>query len=152
MIGFSDISNLNKALCVSSRSFMILFSSGISEFNFLSGKVVKCDIQFQNYSTLGVNNARLNFYQTDYWNELTESLGCYNGAFSITNDGTIDQNIPITITDLGNAPTSINGILYNHTKTRKGNFNRTLYMVRRSTGKFDVPINISIDFKAVRMY
>ena len=130
---------------------IVLETNDVSEFNYLSGKVLKCDIQFQNYSTLGVNNARLNFYQTDYWNELTDSLGCYNGAFSITNDGTIDQNIPITITDLGNAPTGVFGN-QNHTKTRKGNFNRTLYMVRRSTGKFDVPINISIDFKAVRMF
>jgi hypothetical protein len=141
---------LNK--CYNSGGFVTLETNDISEFNYLSGKVLKCSILFQNYpTTLGVNKAELHFWPTDYWNELADSLGCYYNAFSITNDGNLDLKIPITITDLGNARTTTNGILYNHTKTCKGNFNRTLYMMRIGTGKYDVPVNISIDFKAVRI-
>jgi len=142
---------LNK--CYYNTGFATLETNDISEFNYLSGKVLKCSIFFPNYPiTLGVNKAELHFWPTDYWNELADSLGCYYNAFTFTNDdGNFDYKIPITITDLGNVPTPINGILYNHTKTFKGNFNRTLYMMRISTGLYDVPINISIDFKAVRI-
>lgn len=141
---------LNK--CYTNSNLVILETNDISEFNYLSGKVLKCSFSFPYYPiTLGVNKAELHFWPTDYWNELADSLGCYYNVFTFTNDdGNLDYNIPITITDLGNVPTGVFGN-QNHTKTFKGNFNRTLYMMRISTGIYDVPINISIDFKAVRI-
>jgi hypothetical protein len=68
--------------------------------------------------------------------------------YKLKNTDEIKSNIPINITDLGNAPTIGN---QNHTKTLKGNFNGILYMVSKVSLKYDIPINISIDFKAIRM-
>ena len=128
----------------------------VSASNYISGQVLGCTITLPNLA-LGVNNATLRF-DGGYWTNLTESLGGYPGLNDLSTTsgvsvGSGSSNIPFNITDLGNAPTIYTNapLVYNHKKTLKGNFNGILYMVSKNTFKYDIPINISIDFKAVRM-
>lgn len=129
----------------------------VSASNYISGQVLGCTISLPNLA-LGVNNATLRFDLGGYWNDLTESLGGLSPLYDLSTTsgvslGSGSTNIPFNITDLGNAPTIYTNppLVYNHTKTLKGNFNGILYMVSKNTLKYDIPINISIDFKAVRM-
>ena len=129
----------------------------VSASNYISGQVMGCTITLPNLA-LGVNNATLRFDLGGYWNDLTESLGGFSPLYDLSTTsgvslGSGSSNIPFNITDLGNAPTTYTypSSGYNHTKTLKGNFNGILYMVSKNTFKYDIPINISIDFKAVRM-
>jgi hypothetical protein len=125
----------------------------VSASNYKSGKVLGCTILLPNLA-LGVNNGMLQFDMSTggYFRNLVDSLGAFGSTFSPTIGGDSGYNIPINITDLGNAPTTYTypTFGYNHTKTCKGNFNGIIYMQRKSTFKFDVPINLYIDFKAVR--
>ena len=104
-----------------------------------------------------MNNATLRFDLGGYWSNLTDSLGGVLGLDLSTTSGVSvgsgSSNIPFNITDLGNAPTIYTNppLVYNHKKTLKGNFNGILYMVSKVSLKYDIPINISIDFKAVRI-
>lgn len=147
----------NKCQASVASKGLFLEINDVSEFNYVSGKVLKCTLLLPNLS-LGVNNANLQFDLTPggYWSNLTDSLGAYAVfGFTTTRGGSYGSgyNIPINITDLGVAPT-LNNIptnWWNHTKTLKGNFNGTLYMQNKSNLVYDVPINISIDFKAVRI-
>lgn len=129
----------------------------VSASNYISGQVLGCTITLPNLA-LGVNNATLRFDLGGYWNDLTESLGGLSPLYDLSTTsgvsvGSGSSNIPFNITDLGNAPTIYTNapLVYNHKKTLKGNFNGILYMVSKNTFKYDIPINISIDFKAVRM-
>jgi len=143
---------------ISFRPFILLETNDVSEFNYVSGKVLGCTINFNNIA-LGVSNATLRFYdvgQGGYWTNLTDSLDVddiYGFSTTRGDDNWNGSTIPINITDIGNSPTLITEvpILYNHTKTFKGNFNGILYMAKKKTFKRDIPINISIDFKAVRI-
>jgi hypothetical protein len=145
--------------CASSLQGIFLAIKDVSSSNYKSGKVLGCTILIPSMVAWGVNNALLNFDTSPggYFSNLTDSLGAnYNYFFSTTKGGTIGNggyNIPITITDVGNAPTTYTypSFGYNHTKTCKGNFNGILYMQNKKTAVYDVPINISIDFKAVRI-
>ena len=132
---------------------VLLAINDVSASNYKSGKVLKCTISLPNLA-LGVNNAMLQFDISTggYFSNLTDSLGAYPFGFSTTIGGTIGNNIPFNITDLGSAPTTYTfpSFGYNHTKTLKGNFNGILYMQNKKTAVNDIPINISIDFKAVR--
>ena len=144
--------------CYYDIGYVLLETNDVSEFNYVSGKVLGCTISFHNLA-LGVSNATLRFYgggQGGYWTNLTDSLDVDDiYGFSTTRGEYIGNGstIPINITDIGNGPTIITNVplVYNHTKTFKGNFNGILYMVRKKTWKYDIPINISIDFKAVRV-
>ena len=128
----------------------------VSASNYISGQVLGCTITLPNLA-LGVNNATLRF-DGGYWTNLAESLGGYPGLFDFSTTsgvsvGSGSSNIPFNITDLGNAPTTYTypSFGYNHKKTLKGNFNGILYMVSKVSYKYDIPVNISIDFKAVRL-
>jgi len=127
----------------------------VSASNYISGQVMGCTITLPNLA-LGVNNATLRFDLGGYWSNLTDSLGGVLGLDLSTTRGGFAGNAPnilINITDLGNAPAIYTNapLVYNHTKTLKGNFNGILYMVSKVSLKYDIPINISIDFKAIRM-
>ncbi len=146
--------NPNDCIATNQSGSVWLGIKDVSASNYISGQVMGCKITLPNLA-LGVNNATLTF-DGGYWTNLTDSLDAYSiYGFSTTRGGPAGSgsNIPIYITDLGNAPTIITNVplVYNHTKTFKGNFNGILYMVSKKTIKYDIPINISIDFKAVRI-
>ena len=143
----------NKCWATNPSGLVSLGITDVSASNYISGQVLGCTITLPNLA-LGVNNATLRF-DGGYWTNLIDSLGVYsNYGFSTTRGGSAasGSTIPFNITDLGDAPTTyINPYLvYNHTKTLKGNFNGILYMVSKVSLKYDIPINISINFKAVR--
>ena len=109
---------------------------------------------------LGSNQAIVNF-NGGYFQTLATSLGALN-FFFLTTSGALSNNqtinrIPISITDLGSTSTNSEGNggsnynQYIFGQTLKGNYSGTIYL-QGNNGQFTVPVQLSIDFKALRRY
>lgn len=121
--------------------------------NYESGQNLTCAIALPNL-LLGVNKANITFSGA-YFDSLGETLGSKNFNFQ-TVSGAPDNSklgkLPITITDLGQAPTIDRMRFYSFGETLKGSYSGTIYLKNTSDGNFTIPVQLSIDFKAIRMY
>ena len=140
---------------------VILKINDVSAPNYISGQNLECRISLPNL-LMGVNQAQILFIGT-YFNSLYTSAGYTNGTgiynFQTTN-GTYNSStankLPINITDLGTNTTSQSSYPFNLIgQTLKGNYSGTIYLERGlSSGGYvcDIPVTLSIDFKAIRRY
>lgn len=121
--------------------------------NYESGQNIQCNILLPNL-LLGLNDAKVDFTGS-YFDNLSKSLGSNNFKYQTINgspDNTKSNKLPISITDLGKAPTIDNLKFYSFGETLKGNYSGTIYLKNNTNGNFTIPVQISIDFKALRMY
>ena len=123
--------------------------------NYISGQNMLVLIVLQN-PLLGTNQALISF-TGNYFDTLATSLGSDFGFnfFSYTNGGSPSSRIPINITDLGTPTTFVNnGSTYSYGQTIKGNYSGTIYLSGVGTGGVifsNIPVTLSIDFKALRL-
>jgi hypothetical protein len=129
---------------------VLLGINDITAPNYISGQNMLLMIILPN-PLLGINQATLSFTGS-YFDSLGTSLGALAGfqLYSSTNVGTPNSKIPIIITDLGTSRTLVNnGSTYNFGQTIKGNYSGTIYLARNSG--YNIPVQLSIDFKALRL-
>ena len=155
--GSQNISIMNSCLTSSSSTYLSI--NDVTASNYISGQNLICGISFPNL-LLGVNQANVGILGA-YFDSICESLGGISGTFSTKSGSSyFDKNnniLPITITDLGTTSKTpiYNGINpYNFGETLKGNYSGTIYLSdkSKSLGDCKVPLQLSIDFKALRMY
>jgi hypothetical protein len=136
---------------------VMLGVSDKSEFNYVSGDIISCDLLFQNLS-IGTSYANITLTPANsggYWGDFTDSLQADPNRISATM-GPSHSNIydlPVTITDLGIAP-NVTSTIFHHS-TLKGSFNDTVYLRNMDPSSvnyytFSIPILLEINFKAVR--
>ena len=118
----------------------------VTASNYISGQNMQCLISFPNL-LLGVNQASVTLVVG----------GKYLLFQSVSGRETYEKLLPINITDLGTGTLFQQTPplpLYNFGQTLKGNYSGTIYL-RRDTPQgviYDIPVQLSIDFKALRMY
>ena len=144
------------------QKILTLKINDVTASNYISGQNLECRITFPNL-LMGINQVQVLFYGS-YITNLFDSLSPNNFNSWQTTSGLYNQSIsnklPINITDLGT--TSTNPYMWSPTtplnfgQTLKGNYSGTIYLRSYSNasgiGVYDIPIQISIDFKALRMY
>jgi len=155
------INNQCEVLDTAGQKWVYLKINDITATNYLSGQNLECRISFPNLLS-GTNQAQIYFYGS-YITNLFTSLSPTNSNVWQTTNGLYNQSIsnklPINITDLGTG-TLLGQIpplpYYNFGQTLKGNYSGTIYLSRRLTSSgnltCDIPIQLSIDFKALRNY
>jgi hypothetical protein len=159
---FISSSHTINNLCEASLGNVICELNDITESNYVSGQVIKTGFGFPNLM-LGVNQATNVIFTGEYVQNLATSLGASQYGFQTfqTSAGPLNSiianKLPITITDLGTTT-----ILYqdyplpdcNFGQTLKGHYSGTIYLLRNSQSGLvcDVPVQLSIDFKALRTY
>jgi hypothetical protein len=102
---------------------------------------------------IGSNQVTVYFFG-GYFQTLANSLGATNFYFQTTSgniSSSSNSKLPITITDLGTTSLSSTFPPYTFGQTLKGNYTGTIYL-QNNNGQFTIPIQLSIDFKALRMY
>lgn len=146
------------------QNIVYLKINDVTAPNYISGQNLECRIVFPNLLS-GINQAQVIFYGT-YFDTLYTSMGQTNPLsgmlyFQTTNgiyDSSISNKLPFNITDLGTGtlyPQTYPLPLYNFGETLKGNYSGTVYLKRslQSGAQLcDIPVQLSIDFKALRMY
>lgn len=147
--------NNNSCIVQNGGTFKLL-SLGINDItanNYISGQNILVNIPLGNLQ-LGENKAAVNF-QGQYFDDLSASLGGnnYGASYLIyqTTSGKANSessNLLINITDVGTSST----VFQKYGKTLKGNYSGTIYLQRKNSTTYDIPVQLSIDFKAVRMY
>ncbi len=141
---------------ISKTVFLLL--SDITESNYVSGQNIQCAISLPSQS-IGINQANVTL-NGPYFSALYTSLGAISSLGFSATSGIISNNLtlnilPITITDLGTTSSNPNNPIYNFGETVKGNYSGTIYLASQvnSAGiNFNIPVQLSIDFKALRMY
>jgi hypothetical protein len=139
---------------------VLLGINDVTSPNYISGQNMQVQIILPN-PLLGTNQATISF-TGNYFDTLATSLGSnYLGFMSVSstlvtvNGVSPNNNIPIIITDLGTPTTLANsGSAYNFGQTIKGNYSGTIYLSRLVNGVgifYDIPVPISINFKALRI-
>lgn len=121
--------------------------------NYESGQNMSCNIALPNL-LLGVNQAKISFTGA-YFDSLSETLGSKNFNFQTVSgapDNSKSNKLPISITDLGRAPIVDRMLFYSFGETLKGNYTGTVYLKNNTDGNFTIPVQVSIDFKALRIY
>lgn len=132
--------------------------------NYISGQNMECQITLPNL-LLGINEAQV-LFNGSYFDSVCTSLGAYspgsgigfNSFQSISGpyNNTLQRKIPITITDLGTTSSNPNnpGYMYNFGQTVKGHYSGTIYLSPNNSAltNYNIPVQISIDFKALRNY
>jgi hypothetical protein len=146
--------------CFKDGQDLNLAINDITEANYVSGQNLNCIINFPNF-LLGTNQARVSF-SGGYFGTLSTSLGGYNSGssfmfFSSTPGIVISASsiLPITVTDLGTTSTEPDFPTFNFGQTVKGNYSGTIYIGRQHPSGaiiYDIPVQLSIDFKALRKY
>jgi hypothetical protein len=128
-----------------------LTTNDVSVSNYISGQHIQCWLQFPNLM-LGTNQAPCILLNSPYLDTLADNLGCGTSEWSSV-AGTQGSNLlTFTITDLGTTATFTP--LQNFGATLKGNYSGTIYLSDHFTVAgnriYDIPVQLSIDFKAVR--
>jgi hypothetical protein len=150
----------NKCFAIISGTTVVtdLAINDVTTPNYISGQNLECLIQFPNL-LLGSNQAAV-YFQGGYFQTLATSLGASSFYFQTVSGALNNQifnKLPITITDLGSTSTNSvgnGGSNYNQYifgQTLKGNYAGTIYL-QGNNGQFTIPVQISIDFKALRQY
>ncbi|WP_353088886.1 hypothetical protein [Flavobacterium sp.] len=160
------INNECQVLQSGGQKVVILKINDVTATNYISGQNLECQIILPNL-LLGVNEAQV-LFNGSYFDSVCTSLGAYSPGSGIgfsyfqsisgPFNSTLQRKIPITITDLGT--TSTNHSLwspttpYNFGQTLKGNYSGTIYLSSNNSAltNYNIPVQISIDFKALRMY
>jgi len=162
--GVHYINNMCTAFDNSGNKSINLQINDITESNYISGQNIRCLLSLNNLLT-GSNQIDVSFFGS-YFDTLYTNIGQTNLSPGIlifqTASGPENMNLrgklPITITDLGtgtNFPQTYPLPLYNFGQTLKGNYLGTIYLRRMTSSgniTFDIPVQLSIDFKALRMY
>jgi hypothetical protein len=129
--------------------------------NYISGQNMECQIILPNL-LLGINEAQVQF-NGGYFDTIASNLGAYSlglgtsflyfQSISGPSNSTFQRKIPITITDLGTTSSNPNNhaYTYNFGQTVKGNYSGTIYLSSNLTN-YNIPVQLSIDFKALRNY
>lgn len=143
----------------STSKFVMLKINDVTASNYITGQNLECMIALPNL-LLGINQAQVSFSGA-YFDTLSTTLGAYTIGYGLgfynfqtvsgVYNSTVTNKLPITITDLGTTSTYILPP-YNFGKTLKGNYSGTIYLRNTSNGNFTIPVQLSIDFKALRMY
>jgi hypothetical protein len=132
----------------------ILEIDDVTTNNYISGQNISCQIDFSNL-LLGINQANV-YFTGGYVQTLATSLGAANFIGFQTTSGAsnpLNQHIlPINITDLGTTSSDYTGPPYTFGQTLKGNYSGTIYLFSTTDGQYTIPVQLSIDFKALRMY
>jgi len=152
----SSFHQVNNTCYIGTGGSLYLKINDVTAPNYISGQNITCNISLPNL-LLGINQATVQFYG-GYINSLASSLGASPNAFILfqTTPSSTTTNygkLPITITDLGTTstnPTNPGVGSYSFGETLKGNYNGTIYLPKNAGG--DIPVQLSIDFKALRMY
>ncbi len=143
------------------QKLLTLKINDVTGSNYISGQNLECRITFPNL-LMEINQAQILFYGS-YITNLFDSLSPNNLNSWQTTSGLYNQSIsnklPINITDLGTTSTNPNmwspTTPLNFGQTVKGNYSGTIYLRRMTSSgnvTYDIPVQISIDFKALRMY
>jgi hypothetical protein len=154
----SGLHTINNNCYAQTSSLLRLQINDVTASNFITGQNINCQISLPNL-LLGSNQASVQF-TGGYINSLTTNLGAVSNAFIIftqtsSNTDTNYGKLPITITDLGTTSTTSPGSSippYSFGETLKGNYNGTIYLSKSGSGGGKIPVQLSIDFKALRMY
>jgi hypothetical protein len=154
--GASQLYNNNTCLANNIPSFGTLVDLGINDVtanNYISGQNIRCTFNLGNL-LLGENKVDVIFYGK-YFDDLSASLGGSVIGFSYQSTSgkpkAESNKLAINITDLGTTST-LTVFPYKYGNTLKGNYSGTIYLLRKDLSTYDIPVQLSIDFKAVRMY
>jgi hypothetical protein len=166
--GVGYVAIQNKCVASFSPNFGTSVQLGINDVttpNYISGQNMQIVITLPN-PLMGTNQATISF-TGNYFDTLATSLGAYiysgfntySSTLVAVNGGPTNTIIPIAITDLGTPTTLVNnGSTYSFGQTIKGNYSGTIYLKRCSnlgtSGAgcyYDIPVQLSIDFKALRL-
>jgi hypothetical protein len=137
----------------------------VTASNYISGQNLECRITFPNL-LMGINQAKIMF-DGSYFDSICASLGAYtlgsglgfrdfqtaSGSFNAS----INSVLPINITDLGTTSTNPFGwspsTPFSFGETLKGSYSGTIYLKSSTnTINYSIPVQVSIDFKAIRLY
>lgn len=132
------------------QTVVTLSTNDVSASNYISGQNIRCQLDFFNL-LLGTSQANV-YLTSPYLNTLANNLGSNTSRWSsVTGPQIVPNNtLTFTITDLGTTsnftpPQSFGATL-------KGNYSGTIYLSVIGTSIYDIPVQLSIDFKAVRYY
>lgn len=157
------INNQCEIFSSSVQKIVYLKINDVTAPNYISGQNLECQILLPNL-LLGTNEATI-LFSGGYFDTIASNLGAYSpgsgGGFSLfqsmsgPSNNNFFRKIPITITDLGTTSTNPNmwspTTPFNFGQTVKGNYSGTIYLSSNLTN-YNIPVQISIDFKALRMY
>lgn len=147
------------------QKILTLRINDVTASNYISGQNLECRITFPNL-LMGTNQATVRFLGA-YFDTVSSNLGALNwgngtgiSGFQTINgisNSSILNIIPITITDLGTTSTNPNlwspSTPFSFGETLKGNYSGTIYLAQNNNiNSYNIPLQISIDFKALRMY
>lgn len=156
------INNQCEVLQSGGQKVVILKINDVTAPNYISGQNLECQILLPNL-LLGSNQVQV-LFNGSYITNLFNSLSPNNLSIWQTTSGLYNQSIsnklPINITDLGTTSTNPNmwspTTPLNFGQTLKGSYSGTVYLRSHSNssgiGVCDIPVQLSIDFKALRMY
>ena len=159
------INNQCEVLQSGGQKIVMLKINDVTATNYISGQNLECQILLPNL-LLGTNEATI-LFSGGYFDTIASNLGAYSpgsgGGFSLFQsisgpyNSTLSRKIPITINDLGTTSTNPNmwspTTPLNFGQTLKGNYSGIIYLSSNSgLTNFNIPVQISIDFKALRMY
>lgn len=159
--GTNYINNQCEIISAGVQKIVYLKINDLTTSNYISGQNMECQITLPNL-LLGINEAQV-LFNGSYFDSVSTSLGAYSQGSGISfywfqsisgpSNSTFSRKIPITITDLGTTSSNTNnpGYIYNFGQTVKGNYSGTIYLSSNLTN-YNIPVQISIDFKALRNY
>lgn len=138
------------------QTVVTLSTNDVSASNYISGQNIRCQLDFFNL-LLGTSQANV-YLTSPYLNTLANNLGATSSTWSSvagTQQPTPIQHLPFTITDLGTT-SNLTTPPQSFGATLKGNYSGTIYLSDHATvigsAVYDIPVQLSIDFKAVRYY
>lgn len=148
--GLHPINNV----CFAQNSIVDLNINDVTAPNYISGQNLQCHITLPNL-LMGINQAEI-LFQGSYFNSICTSLGAQTNSFiyfqTVSGAMNNSRKLPIIITDLGTHSTWAGASPYNFGSTLKGNYSGTIYLQNSTNGNYTIPVQLSIDFKALRNY
>ena len=152
--GYSGINN--DCYWSTSLPFVQLRITDVTASNYISGQNIVCSISIPN-AMLGTCQGKVGL-SGGAFDSVATSLGATASGWSVINgatDSDILHYLPINITDLGAIPTMNVGTYSGFGSTFKGSYIGTIYLGRFTNSFpakiYDIPVQLSIDFKAVRL-
>ena len=135
--------------CFGSTGAVILSIADITAENYVSGQNMELSMSFDN-AQLGSNTGRMTIFNGFYIDEYLESIDANSTSFVENIGDSFSQRdimTDINITDLGTSGSSP----YSYGETIKGSYEKVIYFRSNSTGDYDIPVPIRIEFSAVRL-
>ena len=135
--------------CYGSTASVILSITDITAESYVSGQNMQLAMSLDN-AQLGSNTGSLIIFDGFYIEEYLESIGASGTGFVENIGDGYSQRYKMTdidITDLGTSGSPP----YSYGETIKGSYEKVIYFRSNSTGDYDIPVSIRIDFSAVRL-